>query len=411
MDILFASQESRPRTQNLLNTAVITLWATVLLVICVRTALLYPHHDVFVTYVDAGRRWIESQALYPTSRGFVYSPLIAACFAPFSWLPGWMGAVLWRLLNVAIFFGAVFWWLKIGLHNRIPRTSCWLVFLLLLPLSLGNFNNGQVNPLVISLLMIAILAAHLKRWTLSAVCVGISAYLKIYPLSVGLLLVLIYPRQLSWRLALTLIVLGALPFILQQSAYVFEQYQRWFSSKSADDRRIHMDIAPRDFAMVLKVLHINLSSHAVMILQVLAGAALTALCVFGRLRQWSEERLLVCLFTLASCWMLLFGPSTEDATYTMLAPALVLAIVQAFHQPTPSWIRILLCASYAVLLLGSMINSFFGLKKSAYVMSVQPSGALIFAVVAVIWISRQYASFSNQTRQAPINRSAESGCA
>src|SRR5260221_715941 len=91
------------------------------------------------------------------------------------------------------------------------------------------------------------------------------------------------------------------------------------------------------------------------------------------------------------------------------APALVLAIVQAFHQPTPSWIRILLCASYAVLLLGSMINSFFGLKKSAYVMSVQPSGALIFAVVAVIWISRQYASFSNQTRQAPKNRSAESG--
>jgi|GraSoi2013_100cm_1033763.scaffolds.fasta_scaffold12556_4 hypothetical protein len=257
--------------------------------------------------------------------------------------------------------------------------------------------------------MIAILAAHLKRWTLSAVCVGISAYLKIYPLSVGLLLVLIYPRQLSWRLALTLIVLGALPFILQQSAYVFEQYQRWFSSRAADDRRMHMDIAPRDFAMVLKVLHINLSSHAVMILQVLAGAALAALCVFGRLRQWSEERLLVCLFTLASCWMLLFGPSTEDATYTMLAPALVLAIVQAFHQPTPSWIRILLCASYAVLLLGSMINSFFGLKKSAYVMSVQPSGALIFAVVAVIWISRQYASFSNQTRQAPKNRSAESG--
>src|SRR5258708_12131513 len=141
MDILFASQESRPRTQNLMNPDVIRLWATVLLVICVRTALLYPHHDVFVTYVDAGRRWIESQALYSTSRGFVYSPLIAACFAPFSWLPGWMGAVLWRLLNVAIFFGAVFLWLKIGLHNRIPPTSYWLVFLLLLPFFLRTFNK------------------------------------------------------------------------------------------------------------------------------------------------------------------------------------------------------------------------------------------------------------------------------
>src|SRR5258708_40174260 len=95
--------------------------------------------------------------------------------------------------------------------------------------------------------------------------------------------------------------------------------------------------------------------------------------------------------------MLLFGPSTEDATYTMLAPALGLAIVQAFDQPTPSWIRILLFASYAVLLLGSMINSFFGLKKSAYVMPGQPSGALIFAVVAGVWLSRQYAAFRNHT--------------
>src|SRR5260221_9220873 len=110
MDTLFASQESRPRTQNLLNTAVITLWATVLLVICLRTALLYPHHDVFVTYVDAGRRWIESQALYSTSRGFVYSPLIAAWFAPFSWFAGWLGAGLLRLLDVAVFFGAGFFW-------------------------------------------------------------------------------------------------------------------------------------------------------------------------------------------------------------------------------------------------------------------------------------------------------------
>ena len=369
-----------------MHTAAIALWMMALLVICVRVARLYPQHDVFVTYVDAGRKWTESQALYSTTRGFVYSPLIAACFAPFSWLPGWIGAILWRLLNAAIFCGAISWWLKVGLHRRIPRAAYPLVFLLLLPLALGNFNNGQVNPALIGLLMVAILAAHLKRWTLSAVCIGISAYLKIYPLSVGLLLVLIYPRRFSWRLALVLIVFAALPFILQQPAYVLEQYQRWFSTRAADDRRMNMDIAPRDFAMVLKLVHINLSSHAFMILQVLAGAALAALCALGRLRRWSDERLLTCLFVLVSCWMLLFGPSTESATYVMLAPALVLTLVQAFYQPRPSWMRALLCASYAVLLSGLMIDSFAKLKKSTYVMSVEPSGALLFAACAVIWV-------------------------
>ncbi len=111
------------------------------------------------------------------------------------------------------------------MNDHLPRSSFWLVYLLILPLSLGNFNNGQVNPMIIGLLMVAIIAAHEKRWTLSAVALGFSVYLKIYPLSVGLLLVVLYPRQLGWRLALTLILMGAASFLLQRPAYVLEQYQ------------------------------------------------------------------------------------------------------------------------------------------------------------------------------------------
>jgi hypothetical protein len=375
------SVEDRPKAESFLNRFVIALWMTVLLIIAVRVALFYQQHNAYVTYVDAGRKWIESQPLYSTTRGFVYSPLIAAFFAPFAWLPGWIGALIWRLLTAAVFIGAIFWWLRVGLHNRIPRSSYWLVFLMLLPLSLGNFNNGQVNPLLIGLLMIAVLAAYSKRWAISAVCIGIAAYLKIYPLAVGLLLVLIYPRQLGWRLAVTLILLGALSFVLQQPAYVYEQYQRWFSSRGADHRGIIMNIG-----MVLKALYINPSPDAFMAIQVLAGAALAAVCLFGRLKKWAEERLLVCLFTLGSCWMLLFGPATEDATYVMLAPALVFALVQAFHQSTPSWTRNSLCASFAILLFAQVLSSYFNYKKGVYSMAVEPLGALIFAVCAVPWI-------------------------
>ena len=197
---------------------------------------------------------------------------------------------------------------------------------------------------------------------------------------------LLYPRQLGWRLASVLVLLGALSFMLQQPAYVFEQYQRWFVSRAADNRRMNMDIAPRDFAMLLRALQINLSGYAVTVLQVLAGVGAAAVCAIGRLQKWSEERLLICVFSLGSCWMLLFGPSTEDATYVMLAPALVLAMVQSFCQPKFKAGLIPLCISFAVLLLGLVINSFLGLKKGVYTMSVQPFGALIFAAYAVTWI-------------------------
>ena len=187
----------------------------------------------------------------------MYSPLIAALFMPFTALPGWSGALIWRLLDAAVFVGVICWWLRVGLHDQIPKSASWLVFLLLLPLSLGNFNNGQVNPLLIGLLMIAVLSAYSKRWTISAVCVGIAAYLKIYPIAVGLSTGSHLSRQLGWRLAVALIILGALPFVLQYPAYAFEQYRHWFSSRAADNDELIMNIG-----MVLKAVQINSSPRA-----------------------------------------------------------------------------------------------------------------------------------------------------
>jgi glycosyl transferase family 87 len=376
---------------NLQNAIVIALWSAVLLGICIRIGLVSRDHDVFATYADAGRKWINSQPLYTYTRGFVYSPLIAAMFAPFSWFPHWLGGILWRLLTSSVFLAAIFLWLKQGLHVRIPQSRYWLVFLFILPLSLGNFNNGQVNPLITGLLMIAIVAARRRQWALSAVCLGLTAYLKIYPLSVGLLLVLLYPRKLGWRLFVTLLLMGAFAFALQHPNYVLEQYQRWFGTRAADDRRMNMDIAPRDFAMLLKALHIDLSGRIFLVLQLLAGIGIAAVCVYGRIRNWSEDRLLVGVFALGTCWMLLFGPSTEDATYAMIAPPIAFAAVQAFGQKGPCWMRTLVCSSYAVLLIGLALNAFFSLKKTPYTMSVQPLGALMFLVYSVIWIKDERA--------------------
>jgi hypothetical protein len=108
--------------------------------------------------------------------------------------------------------------------------------------------------------------------------------------------------------------------------------------------------------------------------------------------------------------MLLFGPATEDATYAMIAPALAIALVQAFHYKSsvgkasiltlfrnpkvPSSqkinlrMRVLVCASYLILLIGLILNSFFSLKKTPILMSVQPFGALLFATYSILWVFR-----------------------
>jgi hypothetical protein len=108
MNISFDSLESSTGRQRLLNRVVIALWVTVLLIIFWRVALFYPQRDNYVVYVGAGLKWINAQRLYSTTRGFVYSPLIAACFVPFTFLPGNIGAILWQFLNAAAFVGIVF---------------------------------------------------------------------------------------------------------------------------------------------------------------------------------------------------------------------------------------------------------------------------------------------------------------
>jgi len=361
----------------------VIFWCAILIGICIRIGLVARDHDVFTTYSDAGRKWINSQPLYSYTRGFVYSPLIAALFAPLSLFPNWLGGILWRLLTVSVFLAGIFCWLKD--EPKIPQSRHWLVFLLILPLSFGNFNNGQVNPLITGLIMLALVSAHRRQWTVSAICLGITAYLKIYPLSVALLLVLLYPRQLAWRLLVTLLLMGVFSFVLQNPAYVLEQYQRWFGTRAADDRRMNMDIAPRDFAMLLRTLQINLSSRIFLVLQLLAGIGAGAVCIYSRVQNWSEQRQLTTVFAFGTCWMLLFGPSTEDATYAIIAPPLALALVQTLRQRMPDWMRILVFSSYAVLLIGLALNAFLRLKKTPFTMSVQPLGALIFLVFAVIW--------------------------
>jgi hypothetical protein len=66
----------------------------------------------------------------------------------------------------------------------------------------------------------------------------------------------------------------------------------------------------------------------------------------------------------------------------------VFALVQALYQNTLSWMRVLVCASFALLLVGLVLNAFFSLKKTPTLMSVQPFGALLFAGYSIFWVFR-----------------------
>src|SRR5260370_18246933 len=77
-------------------------WAVALLVLVVRFCPGCPRAYAFNDYMLAGSHWINGEYLYANWRGFIYSPITAAFFAPVSCLPPAVPYILWLLLNVAV---------------------------------------------------------------------------------------------------------------------------------------------------------------------------------------------------------------------------------------------------------------------------------------------------------------------
>ena len=260
--------------------AVRCAWVIALLVICVRVGISPHRQSVYsVDYVTAGGHWIHGQGLYTASRHFVYSPLVAAAFAPFALLPLRLSNILWRLVCAATLVYTATAWVRSGLSGlgdvRASEASAAPVptaLLLLLALAVGNLNIGQINVLVLVVTAAGILAVHRRRWNWAALLLAAAGFMKIYPLAVGLLLALLFPRQFSWRLLLALAGLFILSLVVQRPAYAWSQYGGWAAVLRGDDR-LDIDLYStwRDFGFLLRACGIPLPDKAYRVMEAAAG--------------------------------------------------------------------------------------------------------------------------------------------
>lgn len=398
---------SRFRNASPLEKIIGALWCIVFLVIFIRAARCPGQNTVLDTYMMAGRHWLEGKAVYSGRNGFVYSPLIAAFFAPLAMVPKIYAEIFSRLLYGAVYLGALAWWLRAGFQRAIPANRQPLVFLLLLPFTIGNINNAQVNPLLAGLMMLSLLAVHSERWMLAAFCSALAVYLKIYPVVVGMLLIAVAPRRFTWRWVVALIALGALSFALQSPAYVLDQYRMWIHTRFSDNRHLYEGaIIPHDLWLLLRMAHISISENAYLGLQVLSGAAIGAVCVLGRVRRWSSERLFATMLSLVCSWMLLCGPASESATYVILAPAVALALVSAYCRPLPFAMRALITSATVLLLAALGVNSFLDMRNNLTAKAIQPLGALLFCAYSYLLAARS--SWWSEVEAREENRSRHS---
>jgi glycosyl transferase family 87 len=369
------------------NVGAFAVWIIIFLGLAIRTLTNPNRATAFTVYRLAGNHWLSSQHLYGDWRGFVYSPLAAVFFAPLALLPPGWGNVCWTWLNAGIFLLGVCALLGSGIYPGIKPGYRGIAYLLLVPLVLGNLDTGQANPTVIGLLLLAVAAVPAERWSVAALCIAAATYLKIYPLAVGLILFLMAPRRLGWRLVLALFVLGILPFLFQHWSYVSQQYHEWISTRSADDRRLYpiKDVPLDLWFLLVRLGHLPIPGFVYSAFQVLSGGAIALFCLTGFWRHWPKERLLAGILAFVCIWMTLCGPATELQTYVLLAPAVVLTLIDAFFSFRPPWLRIGLLMIYLLMVLAVARTSFLPSQKGVWILTIQPVAAIMFFVCCLVW--------------------------
>jgi hypothetical protein len=302
----------------------------------VRTIHRPESHTLFPLFASASAHWWSDLSLYAVYKPldyYRYPPLFAVAVTPLALLGPVLGGILWGWLSLAVYF--------IGLRrfarDVLPvawspgRTSVFL--LLAVAGALAGLWNAQSNALMVGLLLLGSSALVRQRWWEAAALLAAPVALKLTPLPLVLLLCALWPRQLGCRFA-CLTVLGLLlPFLTRPPVMVWEQYRGWFAHLVEFSNGRWPGF--RDGWTVWVVLrHVAggqaglpdlqqaVDSACYPALQMLAGLAVLAGCLWLRRRTSSAKVLVTGTLAVGSGWMMLLGPAVEPPTYVFLAPLL-----------------------------------------------------------------------------------------
>jgi hypothetical protein len=298
--------------------AAVALWAIPVLVVCVAAGLNPRGRTVtWASYHYCAGNWWAGKSLYIGPAGMNYLPHFAILFTPFHYVPLWLGEMLWRLcMALTIVIGL--WQLMRALFPSEPARPYFWATLLTMPLCMTSLQFGNANAIFGGVTLLAIVALLERRWWTALGWMALATAIK--PLGIVLLLLapLCYTPLLA-RLPVALLALAVFPFLFARSGYAWGQYQEaWHNLQACAVVTEHRFA---DINGVLRTFGTEFSPAASKLVRVLAGG-LTAAVWWASARRLREPLRVLWLFALATGYLMLFNPMTEENSYGILAPAL-----------------------------------------------------------------------------------------
>jgi hypothetical protein len=417
------------------------VWLILGAAVSVRTLVRPSNHTVFPIFAASAEHWWGNCALYeiyPDLDRFRYPPLFALFVTPFSVLGLTTGGILWSWLSIAVFVAGLWRYIR----DVIP--SVWTPQRTALFLILGGFGalrglwNAQSNALIAGFVLLGtaalarvlssefrVLSSQSKNselrtqnsglW-LAALFLAAAVCLKLTPLAPVLLLVVMWPRRLAWRLFVVMAGLFLLPFLTMPPGIVFDHYREWIDHllESGNIRWIGF----RDGWTIWIVLNHLLGgasgelslrepmdSSWYRLVQLASGAAALAWCLWQRQRAGrsnQEPRWLIHVtLSMGLAWLMLFGPAVEHATFVFLAPPLLWALLE--RRAWPHGQGLIWASFLLIMVFGWGVVARLLAPDWPVLLTALPAGTALFA----LWLVG-YAQNCGTSTRSPAMPSGES---
>lgn len=269
----------------------------------------YTHYNNYVIFKESFyhlRQGRDLYLLYPESHWdlFKYTPTFAALFGALAWLPDVAGLSLWNLLNALVLLLAVY-----NLPRISPRQKGLILAVCLIEL-MTSMQSHQSNAMIAGLLILAFGSLEKSRYSLAALCIVCSVYIKLFGI-VGAALFIFYPQQ--WRLVLYSFAWAAALFAIPLLFIDFEAYLVQLDSYR---RMLSWDHSVSYGFSVMGWLQAWFGIHADKLWVVLLGAAGFMAPLF-KIRAYRDFHFRMLLLASALLWVVIFNHKAESPTFVI----------------------------------------------------------------------------------------------
>jgi hypothetical protein len=308
--------------------------------------------DFGVCY-QGGKRIVAGETLYQTADGhlqYKYSPASAMFFALFSFLPQEMAKFIWYFSQLFLFYMVLLLSYKI-LPSKLEKRKkvVLLSFLIVLKFLAREIELGQVNVLIIFLLVIALVSLLKKRDTEAGFCWGITLFFKPYALVFFPYFIIKKRIKLvatGIGVALVGIFLPVLFYGIKGNMLVLKEWYHTLSLSTPalvnvyDNASLHaffLKVVPHEDTKLVWIF--------ILICSIIIGFSFLWMMIQGKRRDLGKQEVLEFSFLLVL--IPLFSPLGwyYNYLYSILAVVILLAILQKF----PSVLRYLLVTNFIII--------------------------------------------------------------